>query len=219
MMKLLSALLLTVVATAANAQDTFMGLSLTSDYVVGSVSQTDGKPTLQAYIEHNTAAGLYFGAFLSGVDYKAFGLTDTLEYDLYTGYRGAAGKLSYDIGYYRYYFNELGFDSDELWLKANYAVSDTVTVGANLRRHFTGRFENEWLYGPTFKMGLSETTSVDGGVMANSMDDAVDWNAGIRQQLGETTSASLRYYDSSFDGPIVAVAVSFDTSLSALFAR
>jgi uncharacterized protein (TIGR02001 family) len=218
-MKLLTALLLTVAATAAQAQDTFVGVSLTTDYVVGSVSQTDGKPTLQAYAEHNLASGLYFGTFLSGVDFSEFGLEDKVEYDLYAGYRGAAGKLSYDIGYYRYYFNELGFDSDEIWLKANYAATDTVTVGANLRHHFSGRFNDEWLYGPTFKVALSEVTSVDGAVMANTLDDAVDWNVGLRQQLSPTVSASLRYYDSSFDEGFVAAAISFDTSLSALFAQ
>lgn len=198
---------------------TYTGLSLTSDYVVGGVTQNAGKPALQGYVEHDLDNGLYAGLWVSRVDFSAFGASDRFELDAYVGYRGETGKLRYDLTYYRYYYDAAGFDSDELWGKLTYAIGEHASVGVNLRAHFHGVFEDEFLYGPTFEFGLGEKTSLDGDLTLNTLNDDRAWSVGLRQQLTDTLSTSIRYHDSDFDAPRLEVSLSWDTDFAALAAH
>ena len=203
-------------AHAAMAQDTFVGVGLTSDYIFDNVRQNDGKPALQAYFETNLENGFYFGAWASQVDFSAYGSTDNAEIDLFAGYRGSLGKVSYDLAYLRYYYDQSGFDSDELWLKADYNLSEKAKVGASLHHAFHGVFADEWVYGPTFGLALSEKTALNGSATFNTLNKDTAWELGLRQQLTDTLSAKATYYDSNTDSGKVAVSLNWDTSINAL---
>jgi uncharacterized protein (TIGR02001 family) len=211
------AAVLGMAAQVAEAQDTFVGIGVTSDYIVGNMRQNDGKPALQAYFETNLDNGIYFGTWASQVDFSAFGSSDNAEIDLYAGYRGGFGKISYDIAYFRYYYDKSGFDSDEVWLKADYNISEKAKVGTNLRHLFHGIFADEWMYGPSFGLALSEKTALNGSLTFNTLNKDVTWDLALRQQLTDTLSAKATYYDSNSDGGKIAVSLNWDTSINSLF--
>lgn len=192
---------------------TYFGISATTDYVDMGVSQTDGGPALQTYIEHDFGNGLYAGIWMSQVDFSPYGLTDSLEIDPYFGFRGESGKLSYDLYYARYYYDDSGYDSDELALELVYVVTDRLSLGANISTSFHGAFEGEALYGPTVSFGLDDLTTLDTDMHANSLDDTKDWSIGLKRQLTETLSAELRYHDTNYDDGRVSVAFSWDTQI------
>jgi uncharacterized protein (TIGR02001 family) len=77
---------------AASAQaTTSLGFAITTDYVSGGETQTDGGPAVQGYVEVELQAGFYFGAWASNVD---FGDDNRVELDLYAGFRNEVGRLS-----------------------------------------------------------------------------------------------------------------------------
>jgi uncharacterized protein (TIGR02001 family) len=83
----------------------YAGVDATSDYVSNGISQTGGKPALQAYLEVD-ANGFYAGTWLSNVD---FGTNDDVEIDLYLGYRTRFDSGFYlDVGYAHYFYDDSG---------------------------------------------------------------------------------------------------------------
>ena len=70
--------------------------TLATDYVWRGLSQTWGKPALQATLEVAHSSGFYVGFFGSNVA-PQFVPNANLETDWYGGYRGKAGDFSYDL--------------------------------------------------------------------------------------------------------------------------
>jgi uncharacterized protein (TIGR02001 family) len=73
----------------------FVGATLTSNYLLDAQTQTQDGPAFQPYLEVEFPPGFYVGAWLSNVDFGDD--TDTLETDLYLGFRGEAALFSYDV--------------------------------------------------------------------------------------------------------------------------
>jgi uncharacterized protein (TIGR02001 family) len=107
-------------------------VGLYSQYVFRGITQTDEDPALQGGFDLGHASGLYAGAWGSNISWIGdFGSSDggnSLELDLYGGYRGALGDsgFGYDLGliYYWYPGDTLGgFDPDttELYAGLTYA--------------------------------------------------------------------------------------------------
>lgn len=196
---------------------TFFGVSLNSDYVLYSVSQNHERPALQAYVEHNWANGLYAGLWTSQMDYSEFGLDDNFEIDAYIGYRGGFQKVSYDLSYYRYYYDHTGFDYDEFIGIVDYHVTDAFLVGGKLRLAQGGTYDDEQVYGVHASYDLTPKTTLSYEWMTNSADANNDWNIGVRQQLTDSLSIKATYYDSNFSKDILGVSLSWDTDFASLF--
>lgn len=133
-----------VLAVAGDSPHTLTGnVSLTSDYLFRGISQTGGDAAIQGGLDYTHASGIYVGTWASNVgwieDYQGY-KSGNIEIDLYGGYRGALGPVSYDVGLIGYFYpgDENGVtegDTTEMYvglgwkwftLKYSYALSDAV---------------------------------------------------------------------------------------------
>ncbi len=114
MNKIVSALVLaglsgvSSLTVAGDSPHTFSGnISLTSDYVFRGISQTGGDAAVQGGFDYTHSSGIYLGTWGSNVgwieDYQGYG-SGNVEVDLYGGYRGTAGPISYDVGVIGYFY-------------------------------------------------------------------------------------------------------------------
>ncbi len=141
---LLAGLGLLLVSGVVNAQSYTItpNVGVVSDYLVRGISQTSGRPALQAGVDWAHDSGFYLGLWGSNVSW----ITDTgatgsanLELDTYGGYKSSFDNgISYDLGYIRYNFlgsykpaaTAVKADTHELyaslahhWLSAKYSYS------------------------------------------------------------------------------------------------
>ncbi|HQS98698.1 MAG: hypothetical protein B7Y26_05750 [Hydrogenophilales bacterium 16-64-46] len=155
MKKIVSALMLAglvgtpAVVMAEDSPHTLSGnVTLTSDYVFRGISQTGGDPAIQGGLDYTHASGIYLGTWASNVgwieDYQGYA-SGNMEIDLYGGYRGALGPVSYDVGIIGYFYpgDEAGAvtgDTTELYVgmgwkwfsaKYSYSISDETFGFAN----------------------------------------------------------------------------------------
>ncbi len=86
-------------------------IGVVSDYVLRGITaetESDG-PAVQGGLDFETDLGFYAGWWASSLGYGTDDLTTTIENDLYAGFGGEVGPLSYDIGVVYYYYMD---DSD-----------------------------------------------------------------------------------------------------------
>lgn len=114
------AILMTAAATTAFAQTKApepdytlsFNVGATTDYRYRGISQTSLKPAVQGGADFAHKNGLYLGTWASTIAWiKDDGKTaavnsgnTNLEIDLYGGYKGSAGSLSYDVGLLQYIY-------------------------------------------------------------------------------------------------------------------
>jgi len=80
-------------------------VSLVSDYQFRGVSQSQGRPAVQATVEFTHAGGIYLGLFGSSVSHAAYNNGSGMEFDLYGGYRHALSEdTSVDVGVVTYWY-------------------------------------------------------------------------------------------------------------------
>jgi uncharacterized protein (TIGR02001 family) len=82
-------------------------VGVTTDYMFRGISQTQHSPALQGGIDYAHESGLYAGVWGSNISWiRANGTAQKSMYetDLYGGYKGTAGPISYDVGMIRYYY-------------------------------------------------------------------------------------------------------------------
>lgn len=115
-----------------------------SDYVFRGISQTGGDPAIQGGLDYSHSSGFYLGTWGSNVgwleDYQGYS-SGNVELDLYGGYRGTAGPISFDVGLIGYFYpgdepaGTTKADTTEAYValgwkwftvKYSYALSDTV---------------------------------------------------------------------------------------------
>ena len=76
-----------------------------SDYRYRGISQSRLKPAVQGGIDFTHASGAYVGAWASTIQWvKDAGGDARVEVDIYGGYKGAAGPVSYDVGVLTYQY-------------------------------------------------------------------------------------------------------------------
>jgi uncharacterized protein (TIGR02001 family) len=135
---------LLLAAGSAHAQSTAeapaftANAALTSQYVSRGFRQTWGQPAIQGGVDWTHPSGWSAGAWMSSVSDK-FIEGGTVEWDLYGGYAGTAGDVSYgaQVYYYRYPGARLqsthtSYDYGEIvasvgykWLSAKYWLTYT----------------------------------------------------------------------------------------------
>ena len=84
-----------------------VNVGVASSYIYRGLNQSDYKPALQIGADYAHESGFYIGTWASSIRWiKDFGLgTGNAEIDLYAGYKGAAGPISYDVGVLQYFYN------------------------------------------------------------------------------------------------------------------
>ncbi len=76
-----------------------------SDYRYRGISQSRLKPALQGGVDYADKSGFYVGAWGSSIKWiKDGGGDSSVEVDVYGGYKGAAGDVSYDVGFLHYQY-------------------------------------------------------------------------------------------------------------------
>lgn len=90
----------------ADSPHTFTGnLSLVSEYRYRGISQTDFKPAVQGGFDYAHSGGVYVGVWASNVNWLSdAGFNNSVEVDLYGGYKGTVGDVGYDVGLLQYYY-------------------------------------------------------------------------------------------------------------------
>src|SRR5262245_45409560 len=78
--------------------------ALVSDYRFRGISQTFGKPAVQAGADYSHASGFYAGNWNSSISESAGFPNGNLEMDFYGGWKKKLGDFSLDLGAIYYYF-------------------------------------------------------------------------------------------------------------------
>lgn len=129
---LASSALLAAIAPSATWADglSFGGnLAVTSNYISDGLSESDGRPALQPFLEISKN-GLYANVWASNIKDED---GNTAALDLGTGYRGdlSAGP-PYDLGYTQHLFDKTHGYSAEIDGSMDYAVNEQLTLSGAL---------------------------------------------------------------------------------------
>ncbi len=123
---LVPTLIATAVATLApvvQAQESSLSynVGVVSDYRYRGISQSRLEPALQGGIDYADKSGFYVGAWGSTIKWikDNTATKGNLEVDLYAGYKGTAGGLSYDVGFLRYEYVNNTLGNVPLYVNAN----------------------------------------------------------------------------------------------------
>jgi uncharacterized protein (TIGR02001 family) len=93
-----------VMAQAAPESSLSFNVGGVTDYRYRGISQTRNQPAIQAGVDYADKSGFYVGAWGSTIKWieDSGGTDGSLELDIYGGYKGSAGPVSYDVGVLRY---------------------------------------------------------------------------------------------------------------------
>jgi uncharacterized protein (TIGR02001 family) len=102
-------------APAAPESSLSYNVGATTDYRYRGISQSRLQPAVQVGLDYADKSGFYVGAWASSIKWiKDAGGNGNTEVDLYGGYKGAVGEVSYDVGFLRY-----EYPSNKLAVSAN----------------------------------------------------------------------------------------------------
>jgi hypothetical protein len=168
--------------------------------------------TFTPYVEREFPSGIYTGVEL----YNVHGDDDNeSEFDLYLGYRGEAGLLSYDIYYYRYYLNQTGYDSDDLTAEVSDPLFGQLVGTTSLTSDLSGGWSGEQEVAYALPAGLELSAIYGVGELAD--DD--DWEIGIAKSLNETTEVGFSFNNSETREEFLSFTLAFDASIDGIFGR
>lgn len=107
-------------------------VSATNNYIWRGLTQTMNEAAVQGGIDYASDTGFYAGTWVSNVKYEEADAY-SYEHDVYFGYAGEAGDISYDVGYLYYNYDEnAGYDFGEIYGSVGYgAFSATLSILAN----------------------------------------------------------------------------------------
>ena len=115
---------------------------VTSDYVWRGLTQTRGKPAVQAGVEMVTAGNWYFGGWISNTQHEAYDY-GSAEIDLYVGKTGQSDSFGYDLGFINYQYPAYsGSDFTEMYFALMtdmfmFKYSDSTDVGIYMEVNIT----------------------------------------------------------------------------------
>jgi uncharacterized protein (TIGR02001 family) len=87
-----------------------------SDYWYRGLNVNDGA-SMMGGIDYEADNGLYVGTWMASTNFE----DDDLEYDIYGGYAGEVGDLSYSLGYAGYFYTKSDIDYHEVSLNLGYS--------------------------------------------------------------------------------------------------
>jgi uncharacterized protein (TIGR02001 family) len=190
---------------AASPHTFTANVGLFSDYRFRGISQTYEDPAIQGGFDYSHASGLYLGTWASNVSGNQYIGGNSMEWDLYGGYRLALGAVTLDAGllYYwypsaRYAGTEEEYDTLEAyaaatwkWFTAKYSYTLTDYFGVNDITYAalgSGDSEGSGYAELNASYPLMEKLSVVGHIgnqsVSNYSDlDYTDWKLGLTYDL------------------------------------
>lgn len=210
---------------AAHAEEdsphTFTGnVTLASEYIYRGIGQTNREPAIQGGFDYSHSSGFYLGTWASNVSWLSDtgtpGLSNSIEWDFYGGFRGGfANDWTYDVGVLRYYYPgtyPAGFvspDTTEVygaigwkWISLKYSHSTTDLFG--WRSPAGQDTEGSGYLDLSASYDLGNGWGINGHVghqKVKDYDDAsyTDWKIGVTKDVGFGT-VGLAYIDTNANG-------------------
>lgn len=213
----LAALATIAAAGAAHAGDGpfTANVGLVSDYAYRGYSQTDERPALQGGFDYAHDSGLYAGVWGSNVSWLSDSnpnVHNSLELDIYGGYKGTIGAIGYDVGLLQYYYPgsyPKGFNSPDTlegyiglsweFLSFKYSYAFTDLFGYD-------RSDGSQYYdlGAAVDVGGGFTLAAHVGYSdIKGEDDYTDWKLGVTKEFGGF-NFGLHYVDTDVDNADLA---------------
>lgn len=94
--------------------------SVTNNYIWRGLTQSTNEAAVQGGIDYASESGFYIGTWASNVNYAADDVY-SYEHDVYFGFSGESGDISYDVGYLYYnYDSEAEFDFGEIYASVGF---------------------------------------------------------------------------------------------------
>lgn len=211
---------LATIAAAAGAAHAGDGpftanVGLVSDYAYRGYSQTDERPALQGGFDYAHESGLYAGVWGSNVSWLSDSdpnVSNSLEIDVYGGYKGTAGAIGYDVGLLQYYypgsypkgFNSpntlegyIGLSWEFLSFKYSYAFTDLFGYDKSDGSQY-------YDLGAAVDVGYGVTLGAHVGYNdIKGQDDYTDWKLGLSKEFGGF-NFGLHYVDTDVDNADLA---------------
>jgi len=195
--------------TVAAAEGAVSGtLTLTSDYVFRGISQTSGSPALQGSFDYSNGS-FYAGVWGSNVDFP--GSDETLELDLYAGFKPTLGPVALDLGVIGYFYPGAGdevaeFDYYEAKAVGSINPTESLTLGLGLfySPEFFGETGEALYYEGSASLALSEALAVKATYGVQDVDDYGDsytnWSLGATYAFqGFTLGLTYTDTEDAFD--------------------
>jgi uncharacterized protein (TIGR02001 family) len=214
----LAALLATLpFAGSVHAEDSpfTANIGLVSDYAYRGFSQTDERPALQGGFDYAHESGLYAGVWGSNVSWLSDGNSDvsnSLELDIYGGYKGSVGAIGYDVGLLQYYYpgsypkpynspntleGYLGLSWEFLSFKYSYAFTDLFGYDKSDGSQY-------YDLGAAVDIGYGVTLAAHVGYNdIKGQDDYTDWKLGFSKEYGGF-NFGLHYVDTDVNNSDLA---------------
>lgn len=200
-----------LLATSGVAQaEVSASLGVATNYLFRGITQTDDAAAVSGSLDYGHDSGIYLGTWLSNVD---FGGKEDVEMDLYGGYAGEIGSISYDIGYLYYWYPGAGGDTQggdldygEAVLGLGFGpVSVSLAYTTNAEADGPGPFQEGDIYyslgyepdmtigglAPSFLIGYYDFT--DDGKNAVGDLSYAHWAVGLTKDAGDYGSFSFNY--------------------------
>ena len=173
----------TILASAIVAASTFAATAqaevsanatVSNNYIWRGLTQTADEPAISGGIDYASESGFYVGTWASNVQYGADD-SFSYEHDIYFGFSGEAGSMSYDVGYLYYNYNEgTGFDFGEVYGSIGFGdFSATLYLLANTDAEESDNVGEDGGEAD-FGFGSAYYLSLDYGV-----DLSEDWSMGL----------------------------------------
>ena len=213
----LAALATIAAAGAAHAGDGpfTANVGLVSDYAYRGSSQTDERPALQGGFDYAHDSGLYAGVWGSNVSWLSDSnpnVHNSLELDIYGGYKGTIGAIGYDVGLLQYYYPgsyPKGFNSPDTL--EGYIGLSWEFLSFKYSYAFTDLFGYDKSDGSQY-YDLGAAVDVGGGFTLaahvgysdiKGQDDYTDWKLGVTKEFGGF-NFGLHYVDTDVDNADLA---------------
>ncbi|MFK8017196.1 MAG: TorF family putative porin [Gammaproteobacteria bacterium] len=158
---LLPAIALTCSTNAAADFSANAGVS--NNYLWRGLTQTENTASISGGIDFDAGNGFYAGTWAANVSY-APGDVFSYEHDLYGGFSGESGAVSYDVGYLYYNYDETAeFDFGEIYGVVGFGnFSVSLNVLANTEADESPG--QDFGFGQAYYLGLDYATTVGNDV-------------------------------------------------------
>lgn len=208
---------LTLAASPALAEDSpfTANVSLVSDYQYRGISQTNENMALQGGFDFSHPSGVYVGTWASNVSWLSDASTDTapisnsLEVDVYGGYKTEIGGVGVDVGLLQYFYPgnyPAGFNSADtlegyvgasygpVSLKVSHAFTDLFGVEDSDGSQYYDLSASHEIAGFTIGAHVGRQ-KIEGGGSYN------DWKLGVSTELAGF-SVGVAYVDTDIDSSV-----------------
>ena len=98
----------TMFTTVAQAASIEANVGFTTDYIWRGMTQNSGDTSFSGGVDMSTDSGFYAGTWVGDITWDGA----SYELDVYGGYAGEAGAMSYDVGYIQYMYPDKTTDAD-----------------------------------------------------------------------------------------------------------